>query len=407
MMRTSQKVKNICLLLIAFSLAASPALAQITYRFKADLQKIDSNGTYKIKLKPGLVAKCNESLSDIRLLDQNGKFIAHALSKNIFIDNPENFIEFPEVNSNANSDTAAIFIAENKNGINTGQLWIKLKNTDVSRSVDLSGSDDLKKWFAIKEDIPLEKAGPGNEPEYQQSLYFPTSNYQYFKLQVHGRNKTPVKIIRAGIYISSSAGPGFEMLPPVKFNFKDTGNVSHVYLHFDEPYLINKLHLVISTPNYYSRHINIYDTQNGSKVCDATIGFPGSQDIYFSAKTTHLRIDISNGDDVPLTIKKIEAFQQEQYVTSYLEAGHRYSILCGDSLAKEANYDLSFLKHKPYNQLPVISHSVVYRNPAYVIPKPTAKSNFTLLLWITIAVVLILLSFLTWRMVKEINLKRT
>ncbi len=398
-MRINRKAK---LLLITISSAATSAWAQSTYKFKADLEMIDSSGVYKISLSPAQVAKCNEKLSDIRLIDENGKFKAYVLSKNLFIDNPYQFIEFPEVNSSGKADS--IYIAENKSGIRINNLSLKLKNTDVDRSVNLSGSQDLKKWYAIKEDIPLEKARAGNESEYQQTLYFPTSNYQYFKIQVNGKKKTPIKIMRLGVYLSELSREEFAILPPAKFNVNDTNKVSHVYINFDEPYVINQLRLIVSAPNYYERHVSIYDVENhnANLVRDATISFRG-EDIYLSAKTKQLRIDISNGDDVPLTIQRVDAFQQNQYLISYLEAGHSYSILSGDSSASEPVYDLSFLKSNPYNRVPVINHSAVYKNPAYVMPKPIAKKNFTSLLWVAIIAVLILLSFLTWKMVGEIN----
>jgi len=405
MTRVSQKVRFIGLLLIALAIKPLSGWSQGSYKYKANLPEIDSSGIYRINLTPAVVAKCNEKLSDIRLLDRNGKFSAYALSKNLFIDNPDQFIEFPGVIPNNNADS--IYIAKNKNGISTNNLSLKLKNTDVDRSVNVSGSQDLKKWYAIKEDIPLKKAGPGNEPEYEQTLYFPTSNYQYFKIQVNGKNKTPVKIIRAGVYLDQLSKEEFDALPAVKFNVRDTNKVSHVYIHFDEPYLINQLRLVVSAPNYYERHISIYDVENNvNLVSDATISFRG-EGIYLSAKTKQLRIDILNGDDVPLTIKRIDAFQQSQYLLSYLEAGHSYSILAGDPSASTPVYDLSFLKYKPNNRLPMIGNAFVYKNPAFALSKSTVKRNFTPLLWIAIIAVLILLSLLTWKMVKEINSRQT
>jgi len=405
MTRVSRKVRFIGLLLIALAIKPLSGWSQGSYKYKANLPEIDSSGIYRINLTPAVVAKCNEKLSDIRLLDRNGKFSAYALSKNLFIDNPDQFIEFPGAIPNNNADS--IYIAENKNGISTNNLSLKLKNTDVDRSVNVSGSQDLKKWYAIKEDIPLKKAGPGNEPEYEQTLYFPTSNYQYFKIQVNGKNKTPVKIIRAGVYLDQLSKEEFDALPAVKFNVRDTDKVSHVYIHFDEPYLINQLRMVVSAPNYYERHISIYDVENKiDLVGDATISSRG-ESIYLSAKTKELRIDISNGDDVPLAIKRIDAFQQSQYLLSYLESGHSYSILSGDSSANAPVYDLSFLKYKPNNRLPVVNHSVVYKNPVYAIAKPHVKNNFTLFLWAVIITVLILLSLLTWKMVKEINSRQT
>jgi hypothetical protein len=409
MMRINQKVKIVCLVLILFIIKCIPLWAQGTFRYKVDVAKIDTSGVYKIELKDNLVAKSKENLHDIRLLNHKGKFIAYALSSNLFIDNPESFIEFPEVNSNASTDTSTIYIADNKSRLTISQLWIKLKNTEVNRSVNLSGSEDLKRWFAIKEDISLEEANSARKTEYEQLLSFPASNYRYFRIQINGKNKAPVKITGSGIYMSTQNRPEYTKLPALKFSSKDTNKVSSVFIHFDEPYRVNQLHLEISAPKYYTRHISAYDTGNktANKICDTTISSAGSQDIFLSAKTAQIRIDISNVDDNRLEIKAINAFQQKQYIISYLETGNDYYILTGDSAAGDVNYDLSFLKYKPYNQLPVINHSAVYKNPDYTTNRRSAKPDRTLLIWVAIIAVLILLSFLTWKMVREINQKQT
>lgn len=407
-MRIKQKIKIVYFLLIAFSLKALPVWAQGTYKYRADIKKIDSSGVYKIELKHDLTAKSLENLNDIRLLDHNGKYVAYALSKDLLKKNSGSFVEFPEVSLNAVPDTATSYIADNQERLNISNLWIRLKNTAVNRSVNLSGSDDLKKWFAIKEDIQLEEAGSGKKPDYEQLLSFPTSNYRYLRIQINGKNKSPVKILRSGIYISSEYRPEFEALPFVKFEQKDSSKVSHIFIHFDEPYQVNKLHLEVSSPKYYSRRIVVNDIKNKNieQVCDSNLSSSGSQDILLSTKASNLRIDIYNGDDNPLKVKLITASQLKQFAVSYLESGNEYNILTGDSSAKEVNYDLSFLKYCSPNQLPLIVHSAVYKNPVYSISKQTAGHDYTLLIWIAIIAALLLLSILTWRMVREINLNQ-
>lgn len=405
MMRKNQKVKIICLITTLFILKCIPIWAQGSFKYKADIQKIDTNGIYKIELKHDLVAKSKDDLSDVRLLDNKGKFVAYALSTNLSVDNLERFVQFPEVIGSDGTDTAVVYIADNKNRLNISQLWLRLKNTSVNRSVNLSGSDDLKKWFAIKEDITLEGAGSGNDPEYEQLLNFPSSNFRYFKIQVNGKHKVSVKIVGSGIYIRTLNGPEFTTLPPVKFSSKDSNKVSHVFIHFDEPYRVNKIHLILSSPKYYNRRISVYNIRNKAAewLGDSTISSPGSQDIVLSAKTAQIRVDISNGDDNPLDIKDIVAYQQKQYLITYLESGKDYYILEGDLSAPEVSYDLSFLKYKPYNQLPVISHFAVYKNPSFRVVHRANKPDHTLLIWVAIVIVLILLSFLTWKMVGEIK----
>jgi hypothetical protein len=407
-----QKSRLIFLLFTVFILKSAAVFAQSgAFKYKAAVQKIDSSGVYKIELDPAVIAKSVQSLYDVRLMDNTGKFVAYALSNHLTIDSGNDFIEFPEVKQRDNADTATTFIAENKNKFNVNQLLIELKNTSVSRSVNIAGSDDLNKWYAIKEDIDLQPASYGDKPEYQQSFTFPTSNYRYFKLQVNGKNKTPIKILQAGISIENSIKPEFAVLPSAHFDSKDTAKMTRVFIHFESAYQINKLHFTISEPKYYSRRVVVYivsrntDGTHTNEICDTVLNSTGTQDILLTAKANRLQLDIFNGDDNPLKIISITGYQLKQYAISYLESGHDYYLLTGCAAAKPVDYDLSFLKYRAFNLLPVIKLDSIEKNQAYAIAGQVVKRNYTPLLWAAIALVLILLSFLTFKMVGEIKAK--
>jgi len=412
MMGTYQKSRLIFLLLAVFILKSIPVFAQIAgFKYKAAVQKIDSDGVYKIELDPAIIAKSMQGLYDIRLIDNTGKFTAYALSSRLTIDNENDFIEFPEVEQGRNTDTTTTFIAENKNKLSVSELLIELKNTSVSRSVNIAGSDDLDKWYAIKEDIDLQPASYGDKPEYQQSFTFPPSNYRYFKIQVNGKNKTPVKILQAGIFITDAIKAEFTIVPAAKFNSVNTANMSRTIVKFDAPYQIDKLHLTISGPRYYSRRMVVYsinkdaDGTHTNNICDTVLNSAGTQDITLSAKTAMLQLDIFNGDDNPLKISSIAAYQQKQYAISYLESGHTYSLLTGNVAAKPVDYDLSFLRYRAFNLLPIITLGAIEKNKANTVSGQVIKRNYTPLLWAALALVLILLSFLTFKMVGEIKAK--
>lgn len=404
-MRRNQKVNFILLGLLTFG--SLPAWSQKSYKYKADIEKIDSNGVYKIALKPDFISKSNsKEFYDIRIVDERGNFVAYAV-----VNNPSDklkpvFIDFPEVKQSLKSDTITYYVAENKGKLKVSQLWLKLKNTAVSRSADISGSDDLHSWFAIKENIQLQDAGSGNNPEYEQMLSFPTSDYQYFRIQISNKNKALIKITSSGLYTDDRAnGLTFLPLPAVKITSQTINKQTSYFADLGGNYLVNDLKLDISSPKYYNRHISIYDvgSKGEEKLYDDTISSSAAKDISISGKTNKLRIDIPNGDDNPLTIIGISAFQLEEFAVSYLEKGHAYYLLTGDTVVNEVSYDLSFLHSKPLSQFPVIGHSAVYKNPAYTLPKPATKGNFTVLLWLAIIAVLTLLSVLTWKMVKELN----
>lgn len=385
---------------------ALPVSSQTAYPYRADITKIDSSGVYKIELKPEFLSKSiNKSLYDIRIVDESGKFVAYTIVSNPSDKAKSVFTDFPEVKQGSNGDSVTYYIAENKKKIKVNQLWLKLKNTAVNRLADISGSDDLQHWFAIKENIQLQDADSGNNADYEQMLSFPTSDYHYLKIRIGNKNKDFVKITRSGVYLDSAANLHYVPLPPVMLTSKTAHKQTSYYAVLNGNYIINSLKIDISSPKYFSRRISIYDVGNKGEemLYDDSISSSTARTISFSAKTGRLRIDIINGDDNPLIIKNISAFQLQDFAVCYLEKGHNYYLLAGDTAANEVSYDLSFVHSKPTSQFTVIRHSDVYKNPAYSTSKAESKSRFTLLLWVAIGVVLILLSLLTWKMVKEIS----
>jgi len=388
-----------------------PVWSQSTYPYKADIKRIDSSGVYKVALTPEFLSKStSKGLYDVRIADEKGKFVAYTIISNPSDKAKPVFVEFPEVKQITNNDTITYYVAENKDKVKVNQLWLRLKNTAVNRLADISGSDDQQHWFAIKENIQLQDAGTGNDADYEQMLSFPTSDYRYFKIRIGNKNKDFVKITRCGVYLDNVAGNlQYVQLPPIKLTNK-TANKQTIYdVDLRGNYVINSLKFDVSSPKYYNRHVTIYDV--GSKaekvLYDDSISSSFPRDIAFLAKTNKLRIDIANGDDNPLVMKNILAFQLQDFAVCYLEKGHNYFLLAGDTTANEVSYDLSFVHSKPISEFPVIGHSDVLRNPAYTTSKAQPKNRFTLLLWAVIGSALILLSLLTWKMVKEINSKQT
>ncbi|MGZ3944965.1 MAG: hypothetical protein ACXVJB_08480 [Mucilaginibacter sp.] len=330
MMRINQKNKLISCLTIALAIFLCPVTQaqQNKFRYKADVAKVDSDGVYKIELQPSLIAKCvQKGLYDIRLLDSHGKFVAYIISDGQSSENRADYIDFPGAKTPNGNDTATVYIAENIKQLWINKLWLKLRNTTVDRNINLEGSDDGIKWFAIKENISLQPAKDENNTNYEQVLNFPESNYRYFRIQVSGKNKVPVKIISSGIYVDKSpAKAEYTQLPDPKFTIKDTDRITTILLHFDQEYLINKLKLDIKAPRYYTRRALIHNRTGayyyevGGYVLSNSSGNP---DMTFSEKTKKLRIDINNRDDNPLTIASIKAYQQKQFAVAYLEKGEK------------------------------------------------------------------------------------
>jgi hypothetical protein len=403
-----KKMNRLILFILLLCGTIFPASAQKNFKYKAALQKIDSTGFYRIGLQPALVAKAKADLSDIRIADANGNFVPYIQAGSLPQKNQKSFVVFPEITNTSKTDTSTVFIIENKTGLVLDRLWIRLQNTAVKRKVNLLGSDDLNQWFAIQEDIPLQEAVQNSEGTYLQSLSFPASNYHYLKIQVNDKNKNPVKFLQAGIYTEyASTTQSYIAIAPVNVIRADSNKTTFIDVKLNDNYQVNKLHLNISAPRYYKRGVAVYQfVKNGKELLsEAELSSDKTPDLLIAAKTNHLLIEISNGDNPALSIGEIKAYQSDEYLISYLEAEQSYQFLIGDSSAQAPEYDLKFFADSISGNTPVIKYEPIVKNTGYAVVAKPAGKDYTVLIWVAIIVSLGLLLFLTLKMIKEVKKK--
>lgn len=403
-MRLSQK-NSVWTVLAFLCLAIATADAQNNFKYRAYLKKVDSAGFYRISLQPGFIAKSNPRLSDIRLMDLRGNIVPYVTGTNLPQVERQKFLVFPPVSVKSPADTGTTFIIKNKGKYPLSGLWIKLNNTDVDRSVNISGSDDLKKWFAIEEGVPLQKANSSSDGTYFQFLSFPPTRYRYLKVLVNDKNKAPIEFLTAGIYTQQSTDVTYSPVPYQQIIKKDSNNVSYITIRLNDIYLVNQVKLKVSEPKYYKRDVSIYeiDKKEPSVIYTGELNSNRPGEIFLDAKANKLQLQITNGDNLPLKIADIKLLQADRYIVAYLEAGKPYELFTGDAKAEAPNYDLKFFTDSIHGKIPKISHDEVMKNVTYSISVKENKTDYSLFIWLAIAVVLLVLSFLTYRMIMEVN----
>ncbi len=383
------------------------ASAQKTFKYGAALPKVDSTGFYRISLQPGFVAKAKSDMADIRIADAKDNFVPYIQAGSLPLKDQKSFVVFTPVDARLASDTGTTYAVENKTGLPLDRLWIRLQNTAVQRKVNLAGSDDLKQWFAIQEDIPLQEAVQNSEGTYMQSLSFPASSYRYLKILVDDKRKTPIKFLQAGIYTEYARTLAYTPIPGLKYTRADSNKTTYISIKLDDNYQVNKLHLNITAPKYFKRSITIYQIIGDYKeaVVEAELNSTKNNDLLFAAKAKELLVQISNGDNQPLSISGINASQSDEYIISYLEGKQNYRMLAGDSTAQAPEYDLKFFADSIKDNIPTISHEPVVKNNVIVQPPVKAGRDYTVLIWVAIAASLGLLLMLTLKMTKEVSKK--
>jgi hypothetical protein len=412
-MNALKKIKGIILILI-ITVAGLEVAAQQNFRYQSVLQKVDSDGFYRISLMPGLVAKGKTDLADLRITDDKNHFIPFMFGNQLMFKDKASFIPFPLLQRSTTADSVTTFIADNRSHLTLNHLYLQLRNTAVQRLVNLSGSDDLEHWYAIKENIALADTDAGFQDKgtYMQVLNFPASTYRYLKIQVFNKNKEPVAILQAGVYQQQLVKPVYLKIAGGTIQQKDSAGVSSILLRLNDYYQINKLQLTIKGQKFYKRNIAIYeiDGKIRNRVSDTVVSSSNAAELYLSAKTDKVLIEITNGDNPPLEVDHIDAYQLDQSVISYLEKGREYHLLLGDPQAVIPDYDLKFFADSVQHQLKKITHTQIGKNPLFKIKsraKLEKRSKWSeWLLGFSVTIAIVLLIALTSRMVREVNKRK-
>lgn len=407
-----RKLKNKLLLALWLMAVSAGAFAQRA-KYKAELPVPAIASFYTIVLPPQILAKANAGLSDIRIIDAAGKPVPYLfgvmLPKG---SNKEEFVPFKEISAGAQPDTVTTFMVKNATeSTSISQLVLKLRNMDVDRMVDLTGSDDLKKWYAIKEDIVLQKTGEGayTNGSYEQMLNFPASNYHYFRIKVQKQRRDAVAILQAGIYMSQMVEKAaYQQLDGTKFNQKDSAKTSHIFITLADNYPVNQLWLAFTGAKFYKRTIRLYEVNGHYRNLIATAFVSSAEEplLNFAAKTDLLEVEIDNEDNPPLTVTKVQALQLQQSLIAWLDGGKNYRLLFADSAAITPNYDLSFFADSVSGRgfTKTLTPGQVKENQLQqAMPVVKGKGIPAWAIWVAIAIVLALLAFLTFKMTREVG----
>lgn len=394
-------------LLLCFLGLAVSASAQKTFKYSATISALDTPGFYSITLQPGLVAKSKADLSDIRLMDDSGHFVPYVMATGQpeWLDNTVPYLSLPIVNKRSSNDTGVIFIVKNISPTPVDNLYIRLKNAAVERTLNLYGSDDLVHWFVIEENIPLQPVISATGSDYVQEFSFPSSNYHYLKLLVNGKGKAPIKFLAAETYKHKPLPTIYGEITGTKFVKRDSGKTTIINISLDGNYLVNKIVLNVEAPRFYNRHVWIYD---GSKHLDILLGTEALRSgdegaLLVNIKTNKLLFKIENEDNPPLNVNKVKLFQADRSMLAYLEAGRAYKLLTGDVKATTPSYDLQFFTDSAKNHALSITHDPVQKNELYVAPASDHANERIIIIWVAILVALLLLSLLTWKMAGEVK----
>ena len=405
-MRKNQK-HNIILLLLGCC-GFINMHAQKGFRNKAMLDTVPASGFYQVNLLPVVSASLQEDMRDIRIIDAASKQVPYILRSDLPAFKENKFTSLPVVSVQKEKDGQTHIVIENTLHKSLSELLLIIKNTDADRSVTLSGSDDGKTWFVIKEHIYLNNLFSDSSDRFIQSLNFPISTYHFLKIIINGKEVMPVNIVKAGVYEEALHTGKYIAVPGPVLTQKDSSNKnSYVMARFNNSYFIDRLILHIKGPKFFRRTAELYTDENNVQVLQSSFIISSDKEtiIPVKLKTNKLLFKISNNDNQPLQANSITAFQLNKYLLAYLEKASTYQLLFSDSGAVVPSYDLEAFKDSIAGNAPNLQYAVIEKN---ILPekKPIAKAaDNKVIIWLAIGLAITILLLLTYKLTADIKNK--
>jgi hypothetical protein len=386
------------------------------FQYKAAVNAVPENNYYRIYLSPHITGHLNENYTDIRLYTNKGQETPYVLVKEKPVSYKTLFREYTIVSKTIREKSGTTLIVENTARTKINNLSLLIKNTAVQKRARLSGSEDSSNWYIIADNYVLQAANNTSETAEMKILNFPLSDYTYYKLDINDSLSVPINILKAGYYDTYAENGKYTRIPELNFQVLDSNarKQTYVKISLPEPAYIDKIEWSITQPAYYLRHVRlgIFKTVEGKKgkpkryfetIRELDLNSTRENTLPISGKwPEEFYLVIDNADNPPLQFSGIGAYQLNTYLLASLKAEENYYLQLGDPKGKAPQYDLSYFMDKIPADAAVIQTGlpVSLSNPT---PAETSPTIFTskLFIWLAISVVIALLAFMSYWMVKE------
>ncbi|WP_103913571.1 DUF3999 family protein [Halpernia humi] len=404
------KPKNFSLILAVF---AQLLFAQIE---RAPLQMTENSGFHQIVLSPEIRSASLNNLDFIRIFDSKNTEVPYVvLNTQTSTKSSKNF-EILSKNSIPNVSTSIVVL--NKDLEKLDELNLKIANTDVVKTYNISGSNDQKEWFGLVDNQTISNLSDENSTFVLRRFSFPLNQYKYLKFTFIDKKSLPVNILEASSETSfqNNSAPIILRNSSQSISTNTERKQSIIKLKFRKPQVIDEIRFNISAPNFYLRNAEISIPK--------TIVFKGKTQtliesvglIQISSKsentfkiseifTDELTITIDNQDNLPLEIENVNLYQNPISILVDLKKHEKYAIIINPKLSKPqydlANVGLNFNQNFPIAKV----------NSLEKIEKITTKNaeksfwQTALFMWICILVAILVIGFFAISMVKDLNKK--
>jgi hypothetical protein len=401
-------------------LVISPLVWGQKFVAEANVPNVEKGGFYRLVISPEMISLVNPDFSNLRIYDEKNQEVPYVLSEESPVFATSQFVEYPLMEKKTEPGCCTKIIIRNKDRKALNNISLVIKNAETVKKATLLGSDDQQRWYALKERFYLTPIKGIGQTYEVRILDFPLSNYAFFSLVINDSTTAPLNVIKAGYYNTQETTGSYTPISSARLVVIPNAKAKETTLSiaFDGEKLVDKLDFAISGPPLYYRPVSIFiprtsrDRKNKifkykELILSGEFTSTHQASFNFSAvKTRELIVQVENGDNPVLNFKSVRAYQLNRYMVALLAPGHAYHIKLGDDKMQTPNYDLLYFRDSIPANPPTLRHG----NVMLIGQRETAQQSTTfftnnIFIWSAIVAVLLVLAFMSVRMVKETSAK--
>jgi hypothetical protein len=335
--------------LYAFFIVFLPTLAWTqSWLYEAPVKPAGS-GYQDIYLPPAVTCRLAPEAGNIRLQDTTGNELPYIISETKLVEEEASIVWMSHYEDDYWAHWYSRSYFQNPKQLKLDRLALKIRNADVHQRFWLSGSDDMSRWYIIKEDYGYDANYDPNSTWNLLTIHFPLTDYKYYKVELRHYWEEPIQIMGAGYYAYAEKQGNSQRIPDPVITQHEEGTQSIVEIHFDGPHYLDQMVFEVDGPELYLRNASLLRQNEGG-------GFDAFKQLQLSSKSLNQlaldrargetwRLVIENKDDKPIRIAGVQARQRQQYLTAKLDPKMSYKVLVGEEHLRAPEYDLAFFKN--------------------------------------------------------------
>jgi hypothetical protein len=399
------------LILLLFLVPAMTGRAQI-YRVQATLPQVSKDGFYRIALTSDLTQHDNQLFQKLRIIDSKQAQVPYLLGEDRETGSRE-FISYIIESQNVIEDSCTVLILRNAEKTPINNLKLIVKNTNVHNFAVLSGSDDNKKWYGVKERFLIGRIDNPNGTFDVQTINFPMTDYKYYKLYIDDSRSGALNILQAGFYCDVSGQTNYSELKIKSVTQVEDpeSKTSYVRIQLDTMQIIDKLTWEIDAP-FFLRNAHIFTESTVKRkaetlqvqkpIADFQLNSRHEAVFYFGGqRLDNLLIKIENEDNPPLLLSDIKLFQTNRYATAWLKGGETYVIKFGDDHMESPYYDIQFFKDMIPSKLQTITPGKSEQVKMASLEESATIFTSRVYIWVAIVMIALVLAYMSLKMIRE------